>query len=170
MKEEVILEIKQAELEDTLFEYIEQVKELFSPTIWENILLDCSKNEIFVLFFVYRSDGVNMTQIAEYIHVPLNTATGIVARMEKKKLISRERSREDKRVVTIRLAEKGQEQMQTILKELLYYGIKIFTTFTSEEQAMLESILKKVIMVLAEGHPEEKEQKIEKKVKKIKIQ
>ena len=38
---------------------------------------------------------VNMTEIAEYIHVPLNTATGIINRMEKNGLIERTRSQED---------------------------------------------------------------------------
>ena len=73
--------------EEGVYAYVEQIKELISSDLWGNLLLDCSKNEILVLWFLYRQQEVNMTQIAEYIHVPLNTATGIVARMEKKKLL-----------------------------------------------------------------------------------
>ena len=74
------------ELEQGIFEYIDKFKLLVSPQTWENVLMDCSKNEVFVMLLLYRRDEANMTQIAEYIQVPLNTATGIVARMEKKEL------------------------------------------------------------------------------------
>ena len=53
-----------------IYQYIDEVKELLSPDIWENILLNCTKNEMLILFLLYRSEEVNMTQVAEYIHVP----------------------------------------------------------------------------------------------------
>ena len=63
--------------------YIEEVKELLSTEIWENIFLDCTKNEVLIFWLLYRKSEVNMSEIAEYIHVPLNTATGVVGRMER---------------------------------------------------------------------------------------
>ena len=90
-------------------DYIEEVKELLSSDIWENIFLNCSKNEVLIYWLLYRKREVNMTEIAEYIHVPLNTATGIINRMEKNDFIIRTRSKEDKRVVLIGFSEKGKE-------------------------------------------------------------
>ena len=92
---------KQLEMEQVLFDYMDQIKYLMSADLWGSEVLNCSKNELFVLFLLYRKESVNMTQIAEYLNVPLNTATGIVSRMEKRALLSRTRSLEDKRVVTI---------------------------------------------------------------------
>ena len=93
--------------EQLMFQYLDRFKLLFFPEQWDNRILDCSKNEMFVLLLVYRREVVTMTELAEYIHVPLNTATGIISRMEKKAFLLRERSTSDKRVVTVRMAEEG---------------------------------------------------------------
>lgn len=137
-------------LQNILLEYLDQIKVLASSDIWNNILMDCSKNELFILILLYRKQEVNMTQIAEHINVPLNTATGIVGRMEKKGLISRNRDMGDKRVVTICLGENGKEQFNKILRECLYYGEKVLTSLTLEEVKLLEHIFKKIIAVTAE--------------------
>lgn len=63
-----------------------------APEIWENILLDCSKNEVFVLLDLLRQGEVTMSELAGYLQVPLNTVTGIITRMEKKQLVERRRS------------------------------------------------------------------------------
>lgn len=143
-------------LQNMLFEYMDQIKFVVSSDMWNNILMDCSKNELFILILLYRKQEVNMTQIAEHINVPLNTATGIVGRMEKKGLISRQRDTIDKRVVTICLGEKGKEQFNKILDEFLYYGEKIFAVLTFEEMALVGSIFKKVIAVMSETRKNEK--------------
>ena len=99
------------DFEKEIIPYIDTLENLFTSEFWGNLLLDCTKNELFVLWLLYKKKEVNMTQVAEYIHVPLNTATGIIARMEKRKLVSRQRSDEDKRVVTITFGEDGQKQI-----------------------------------------------------------
>lgn len=153
--------------EEGIYVYVEQIKELISSDLWGNLLLDCSKNEILVMWLVYRQYEVNMTQIAEYIRVPLNTATGIVARMEKKKLLVRLRSEQDKRVVMIRLEEKGREQIQKIMKEVFSYIHLILEKFDEKEMA----VLLKVPKVLVEVMEERKHQDSKKtgKVRKIQI-
>ena len=153
--------------EEGIYVYVEQIKELISSDLWGNLLLDCSKNEIMVMWLLYRQDEVNMTQIAEYIHVPLNTATGIVARMEKKKLLVRFRSEQDKRVVMIRLEEKGREQIQKIMKEIFSCIRLILEKFDEKEMA----VLLKVPKVLVEVMEERKHQDSKKngKVRKIQI-
>ena len=74
-------------------DYIEEIKELLSLDLWSNIFLNCTKNEVLIFWLLYQKGEVNMSEIAEYIHVPLNTATGIVSRMEKKGLIERNHSK-----------------------------------------------------------------------------
>ena len=108
-----------------------------------------------------------MTEIAEYIHVPLNTATGIVSRMEKDGLIERTRSSEDKRVVLIVQAEKGKQQFQKLFVKMLHYGTKIFDTFTDAEIELFFKMMDKVKGVLQE---DKKEETAPKKVRKITIE
>lgn len=150
-----------------IYQYIDEVKELLSPDIWENILLNCTKNEMLILFLLYRSEEVNMTQVAEYIHVPLNTATGIVARMEKRNLLIRVRSIEDKRIVTIKLCDDGLQQIQSLIKEITYYGTQIAKSFTTEEMSLFFRMLQKTLQILKQ---ERKREDNKSKVKKIVIE
>ena len=147
-------------------DYIEEIKELLTMELWENIFLNCSKNEVLVFWLLFRQKEVNMSDIAEYIHVPLNTATGIIGRMEKNGLIERTRSAEDKRIVLITFSEKGRAQFQKLVDEMSY-GVKILGELTASEMKLIESLMAKVKKVL-------KEEKIQKepvkKVRKITIE
>lgn len=153
--------------EETIFSYAEQVKELISSDLWDNILLDCSKNEILVLWLLYRQHEANMTQIAEYIHVPLNTATGIVSRMEKKELLLRTRSEEDKRVVIICMGEKGKEHIQKVMGEILFYIGAVMQEFDDEEMAVLFKFCRVLLDVMKKR--KSKECRKDNKIRKITI-
>lgn len=153
--------------EEYIFQYVDQVKDLLSPQIWQNILLDCSKNEIFVLWLLYVEKEVNMTRIAEYIHIPLNTATGIIGRMEKRKLVVRQRSEEDKRIVTIRIGECGLEQIQLLLKEFMYYGQRVMEGFSKDELDIFFRMLNRFMEILKEERSRDEEKP---KVRKIVIE
>ena len=155
------------QIEQQIYKYVDQVKDLLSSEIWENILLDCTKNEILVLWLLYRSQEVNMTQIAEYIHAPLNTATGIITRMEKRKLISRQRSQEDKRVVTITLGIKGEAQIQSIIKEVVFYASKIMQSFSQEEIKLFIRMMDRVVDIMKEERIQDMQHQ---KVRKITIE
>ena len=148
-------------------DYIEEIKELLTMELWENIFLNCSKNEVLVFWLLYRQKEVNMSDIAEYIHVPLNTATGIIGRMEKNGLIERTRSAEDKRIVLITFSEKGRAQFQKLVDELMSYGVRILGELTASEMKLVESMMAKVKKVLKE---EKVQKEPAKKVRKITIE
>ena len=161
------MKITAMEFEQEIFGFVDSMKDLMSPEIWENILLDCSKNEMFILWLLYRQKEVNMSQIAEYIHVPLNTATGIIARMEKRELVIRERSIEDKRIVTIRLGNQGMTQMQAVIREFSYYGTQICATFSQQEMDLFFRMMQKLMEIMRQ---ERKENTGKTKIKKITIE
>lgn len=150
-----------------IVDYIEEVRELLSSDLWENIFLNCSKNEVFIFWLLYQKGEVNMTEIADYIHVPLNTATGIISRMEKSGLVVRTRSEEDKRVVNIGFSEKGMEQFEALIRELISYGLKVMSSFTKEEMELFYKMTSKIMEILRQ---ENKKEKVPKKVRKITIE
>lgn len=156
--------------ENMIFDFVDKIKAVISTEIWENIFLNGTKNEIFILLLLYRNKQVNMTQIAEYVNVPLNTATGIVARMEKRGWVKRERSAEDKRVVTIALDRLGQEHMSSILKEFARYSAKVIECLSPEEMQTLGIVSDKVLRVLAEMNQNADEPAVQKTIKKITIE
>ena len=152
---------------EMMIRYVDEIKELLSSEIWENIFLNCSKNEILIFWLLYLKKEVNMTEIADYIHVPLNTATGMIGRLEKNGLVERTRSAEDKRVVLIRFSEKGSRQFLKLMGELLRYGGKIFSEMTEEEVQLFFKMIEKAKRVLKEDRKKEEPQK---KVRKIVIE
>ncbi len=152
------MNITEKQFESELIKYVDQLRFLLSEQVWQNILLDCSKNELFILWLLYRQNEANMTQIADYINVPLNTATGIINRMEKRELVIRERDHQDKRIVTIRMGEQGSVQMNAILSQFSHYAKKVVESFTSQEMELLFRIFGKLSDILRE----EKTQEIQK--------
>lgn len=154
-------------LEGMMFYLIDQVKTLLSQDIWNNILLNCTKNEMLILLQLYRGTDINMSQIAEYLDAPLNTTTGIVGRMEKKGMLHRVRSESDKRVVTIVLTTSGEEQINEILKIMMGYGEQILGVLSSEEIDVLMKLSQKTLEIL-KGSNEVKQPK--RKIRKIMIE
>ena len=147
--------------------YVEELKELLSSDLWDNIFLNCTKNEVFIFWLIYQKGEANMTEIAEYIHVPLNTATGIIQRMEKNGLVVRKRSEDDKRVVNIGFSEKGMTQFEALVSEVFYYVTKVVGAFTREEMELFYRIMSKVVQVLRQEH---RQKEAPRKVRKIMIE
>ncbi len=156
-------------LEPFAFDFFDQIKALLSPDIWESVLLDCPKNEMLALVLLHRRSDVNMSQVAEYVGVPLNTATGIIDRMERKSLVRRIRSREDKRVVTIAMTDEGREQFRRMLDTFLGYGRTVIAALTPEEISVITTVAGKVTAALRQAERDRKGEAA-RKVRRIAIE
>lgn len=154
-------------MQEDVFAFIEEMKDLFSSDLWSNILLNCSKNEVLIFWLLYRKQEANMTEVAEYIHVPLNTATGIVSKMEKNGFVVRDRSKEDKRVVVLHLTDKGKEQVKALVDEITYYAVQTISVFSKEEMELFFRMAKRLMEVLKQ---ERKQEKNKTKIRKITIE
>lgn len=157
-------------LEEIVFQFIDQYKFLFFPEQWNQTFMDYSKNEIFTLLLIYRKEQVNMTEIAEYLGVPLNTVTGIVARLEKRKVIIRDRDKEDKRIVIAAMSPWGKEQIKSQLKNFGIYFEKILNNLTTEEKTLLMKIAAEIFDSLRKGLNKDSDNRSIKKVKRITIE
>lgn len=157
-------------LEDIVFSYVDKVKVLTSPQTWGNILLDLSKNDLYVMLFLYRKGQVTMTEIADYLQIPLNTATGIISRCEKKGLIVRERSTADKRIVTVKISEAGLTSMKDILTEFLSIGELVMHAVSPEELQAIMSGINKLFDAMEERERQKTMPRTESKIRKIEIE
>ncbi|MBC8061803.1 MAG: MarR family transcriptional regulator [Clostridiaceae bacterium] len=158
-------------IESTVFNYIDEFKVLFFPEQWSDIFLDFSKNEILALLFLYRKKNANMTEIAEYIMAPLNTATGVIGRLEKKLMVERIRSAEDRRIVLITLTEAASVVIEKEKAMIIKYLTKVYGILTEEEISSVLSIYKKVVGVFKESKNQVKEEESPvKNIRKISIE
>ncbi len=157
-------------IEALIFKYIDEFKFLLFPDKWSSVFLDYSKNEILAMLLIYRKNKVNMSEVAEYINSPLNTATGVISRLEKKLIVERIRDTQDKRVVMISLTEMGKDFILNEKKYIEHYFRKIYDALTAEEKMVAMSIVNKIITVLKTDINRTEEEKPIKKVKRITIE
>lgn len=158
-------------IEDFIFEFIDQCKLIFFPEQWNNTFLDYSKNEVFALLLIYRKKQVNMTEIAEYLGIPLNTATGIISRLEKRNVINRARDTIDKRVVTIAITQEGKEFLSKQLQMIERYYELIMSSLNEDEKLILIKMIGKVLDIISKGITNKDNNQEEKRVvKKIIIE
>ncbi len=134
--------------ESIIFECIEKFKFLFFPNDWTNGFMEFSKNEILAIMIIYKNKSMKMSEIAEYIKSPLNTATGVVTRLEKKNIVERKRDTEDKRVVKITLTEEGMTEVTDIINHIGEFIKKIYGALNPEERCILISITNKITDIL----------------------
>ncbi|HEY8889552.1 MAG TPA: MarR family transcriptional regulator [Clostridium sp.] len=158
-------------IEKIVFNYIDEFKVLFFPEQWSEIFLDFSKNEILALLFLYRKRNANMTEIAEYIMAPLNTATGVIGRLEKKMMVERIRSKIDRRIVLITLTQVGNVVIEKEKANIIKYITRIYEKLTEDEISAVLSIYNKVFEVFKEDTNPVKEEGLHvKKLKRIIIE
>lgn len=160
----------ESRIEYMIYNYIDDIKNLFFKGKKLSLLMDYSKNEVLTILFMYRKKVSNVSEIAEYIEAPLNTATGVINRLEKKNIVERRRDSEDKRVVKIILTENGEQLCSHERDVIASYVRKIMAVLDDEEKAASVGIINKIIKALGNDEKEEIKEKAPKKIKRITIE
>ena len=111
-----------------------------SPTLDESL----SKQEICVLRAVGRHERCIMSAIAGAIRLSLSSATGLIDRLVEKKLVRRDRSHEDRRVVQVELTDEGRQLHAAAVEVQVRFVRGGLKALSSEEQDQLLSLLCKV--------------------------
>lgn len=157
---------------DNLYDlFLENIRRLLYPQDWIDLDLSFSKSEVLTLLFVDRYEEIIMSRVAEYINVPMSTATGIVERLVKKGYLQRERSESDRRIVVIKLTDKGEGFISEIKEVIFDYLRAITESLSEEEKDLLGKIFIKIIAVLNKVTRDELETQFkETGIKKIDIE
>lgn len=134
--------------EGMLWEFVDAAKEALDSEKWQGVLMECSKNELLALAHVFRTGETTMSRIAEYVGVPLNTATGIANRLEKRGLVKRWRSDEDKRVMVVRVTEEGARQVRAMMGTVEELVGELFADLSDEELQVLLKVVARVPALL----------------------
>lgn len=101
--------------------------------------------------FIGQCQGCIMREIAVYLRVAVSTVTGLIDKLEEKKLVRRERSDEDRRIIKIILTPKGEEVYQFHVEELLRLCREMLVGMTDEEQNTYIELSKKIAGAVAEN-------------------
>jgi DNA-binding MarR family transcriptional regulator len=149
----------------------DNLKKIVFPEEWLNIDLALSKQEVFAMFLVQRQGEIIMSQVADYVNVPMSTATGIIDRLVRNGYMERERSDTDRRVVVIKLTEKGKSLIEGLIQTGSEYIRMISEGLTGEERDTLYSIITKILRILNDKNQKIKEkEQDETQIRKINIE
>ncbi len=105
---------------------------------------DLSWQEIRVLRAVERRDCCVMSGLADAICLSLSSVTGLIDRLVAKKLVRRDRSTEDRRVVQVELTEQGRAAHEKTMEGPIETAREMLKGLNSEEQETLLALMRKI--------------------------
>ena len=93
-----------------------------------------------LLLAAAQSEGATLGSLSEQLDCSRGNITGIVDRLERDDWLRRERSREDRRVITVRLTEKG-EKVHEIAAELAEQMRQLLGAWEPDQRQVLQESL-----------------------------
>jgi DNA-binding MarR family transcriptional regulator len=105
---------------------------------------DLTGPQLTVVKLLEQIGDLSLSELSERIRAQNSTVTGIIDRMEREGLVTRERSREDRRVVYIKLTPKGRKLAEEIPVEPMVVFKGALESLTAQEVKDLIRILTKI--------------------------
>lgn len=102
------------------------------------------KKELSILEFVGTGQDIIMRDIANFLNASVSTVTGLVDRLVNKKLLLREFSQEDRRIINITLSTQGDEMFKLYKDVNRKTGSAILSALDEPEQDKLIELFEKV--------------------------
>lgn len=103
-----------------------------------------SKPELLALVTIYSEKEIIMRELAEKLEINSSTATGIIDRLVKKKMILRKRNQSDRRIVKVSISKQGKELVSLYQKQRDIIYTRMMDVLTVEEQEFFLNILEKI--------------------------
>jgi DNA-binding MarR family transcriptional regulator len=100
-----------------------------------------SEKELMVIGFVGQYKTVKMSDIAETIVAPMSTLTSIVDKLVDKKLIARDHSGEDRRVINVSLTPAGKTAYNKITGIKNKIATSVLSQLNEKEQVLISTYL-----------------------------
>ena len=100
--------------------------------------------QIVILDLLLEKSPYRMTELAKRLGLTKSAATATVDKMTKVKLVKRERSEEDRRVVNVTILKKGEQTIRRVNEERQDAANSIFSPLTKEDKQQYLKLLRKV--------------------------
>lgn len=126
-----------------LYAAARKVTGLYTPVLAE---LDLTYTQYIVMLVLWEKDEVSVKEIGERLFLDSGTLTPLLKNLEKKGLLTRNRSKEDERVTIAKLTEEGKALREKALKvpEQVVSCVKL----EPEEALQLYTLLYKILKTI----------------------
>jgi DNA-binding MarR family transcriptional regulator len=108
--------------------------------------------QLMCLLSVVKAGSMTATSISREIHLSPSTVVGILDRLEEKKLVRRQRNREDRRVVTVVATDEGRRTAQEAPSPLQKTLADALGALPKPEQAEIARSLERVVALMEAQH------------------
>lgn len=108
--------------------------------------LDITYPQYLVLLVLWEHQEQSVSQLGEKLYLDSGTLTPLLKRLEQKKLVTRSRSKEDERIVKIKLTSEGQslQKKAADIPKQLFEDMKV----PEEELKQLKTTIEKILTTL----------------------
>ena len=112
---------------------------------WVQERVGVSGAQLWLLAEIGRRPGIRVTDVAKSMAVHQSTASNLIERLERDKLVLRQRSRQDQRVVHLSLTEAGRATIARAPRPL--YGVlpDALSSLEQADLAQLQRVLEKLV-------------------------
>jgi MarR family transcriptional regulator, organic hydroperoxide resistance regulator len=114
----------------------------YNPDIWMGLSLTIA--QVKSLFFIYNEGTVNFRQLAAAMKVTPSNVTGIIDRLVEQGLVTRTENPEDRRMLMLRLTDKGEVLMSNLRERRVNQMSSILSRMTDSQ---LETVYKGIAML-----------------------
>ena len=111
---------------------------------------DITPPQFEVLMTLWNEDGIVLSELGRRLSRDGPTITGIIDRMEKKKLVTRKRSMRDRRVIQVYLTPYAWEIKENLMKMQLNAGQELTVNFSQEDIVALNMMLRRILTNIEE--------------------
>ncbi|MEQ8468071.1 MarR family winged helix-turn-helix transcriptional regulator [Coleofasciculus sp. E1-EBD-02] len=104
-----------------------------------------SQRKFFILILLARNpNGLNISQLAEKTGVSCASITGVVDRMKKANLVTREEDSRDRRVMVVRLAQAGETLLEKVLPDHYRRVAELMSSLNQQDRHSLQTLLERI--------------------------
>ena len=109
-------------------------------------LCSLNSNDLKVLCLLSCKNQPAINEISDELAIPMSTLTGIFNKLVSKKLVTRDRCSNDRRVVRVQLTENGRKAAEVKQQHSHNFAIRILSSLNEDEQQQLIGLLEKIAL------------------------
>jgi DNA-binding MarR family transcriptional regulator len=114
-----------------------------------------SKSHVYLLADIRRRGECTVTDIANHLEITLSAVTSLVDKLCSADMVTRIRSEDDRRVVFLKLTEKGEKVLGIIEENKNTLMKKVFSDITAEEFNSFFGTIEKITRNILESNENE---------------
>ena len=137
------LDRKVADLRDLVAETVRQ-HQVVDEAVANGPHIDLTCPELRLAEYLGDGGPRIMRELAEFMGLAVNSITSLIDNLEKKQIVRRQRSEEDRRVVRVELTDAGKVAYEAAVKEKMRFLRGILGALTDEEQDIFIVLFRKI--------------------------